>query len=62
MEATGETLVPGWAAASISLSDSAYGARNTPRSVMMAAMYLAGVTSKAGLQIPTPSGVTCLPA
>ena len=50
-----------FAASSISLSDSPYGARSTPRSVMMAAMYLAGVTSKAGLQMPTPLGVSCLP-
>ena len=44
------------------VSDSAYGARNTPRSVTMAAIYFAGVTSNAGFQMPTPSGVTCLPA
>jgi sugar lactone lactonase YvrE len=34
---------------------------STPRSVMMAVMYLAGVTSKAGFSMPTPSGVICLP-
>jgi sugar lactone lactonase YvrE len=42
-------------------SDSEYGARSTPRSVMMAVTYFAGVTSKAGLQMPTPCGVSCLP-
>ena len=41
--------------------DSVKGARRTPRSVMMAVMYLAGVTSKAGFSMPTPSGVTWLP-
>ncbi len=46
---------------SISLRDSEYGARRTPRSVMIAVTYLAGVTSKAGLQMPTPCGVSCLP-
>jgi sugar lactone lactonase YvrE len=46
---------------SIASSDSEYGARNTPRSVMMAVTYFAGVTSNAGLQMPTPCGVSCLP-
>ena len=41
--------------------DSVNGARRTPRSVMMAVMYFAGVTSKAGFSMPTPSGVTCTP-
>jgi len=48
-------------ASSISRSDSEYGARSTPRSVKMAVTYFAGVTSNAGLQIPTPCGVSCLP-
>ncbi len=48
-------------AISIVSSDSEYGARSTPRSVMMAVTYFAGVTSKAGLQMPTPCGVSCLP-
>ena len=33
-----------------------------PRSVMMAATYFAGVTSKAGFSIATPSGIICLSA
>jgi len=32
-----------------------------PRSVMMAVMYFAGVTSKAGFSMETPLGVICLP-
>ena len=35
---------------------SSYGARAMPRSVMMAVMRDAGVTSKAGWRAPTPSG------
>ena len=49
------------AISSIALSDSAYGARSTPRSVMIAVTYFAGVTSNAGLQMPTPCGVSCFP-
>src|SRR5579864_8122251 len=41
---------------------SSYGAFRTPRSVMIAVTYLAGVTSKAGFSIFTPSGVICFPA
>ena len=41
--------------------DSEKGALRTPRSVMIAAMYLAGVTSKAGFSMPTHSGVTRRP-
>src|SRR6266851_2477852 len=33
-----------------------------PRSVMIAVTYLAGVTSKAGFSMDTPSGVICFPA
>ena len=47
-----------WWPAAMAAMDSVKGARRTPRSVMMAAMYLAGVTSKAGFSMPTPSGVT----
>src|SRR5580704_15104308 len=43
-------------------SDSVYGAFAMPRSVMMAATYFAGVTSKAGFSTLTPSGTICLPA
>ena len=50
-----------FAANSISRSDSVYGARSTPRSVKIAVTYFAGVTSNAGLQIPTPCGVSCFP-
>ena len=45
-----------------SLNDSPYGSRATPRSVMMAFTYFAGVTSNAGFSIDTPSGVICFPA
>ena len=48
-----------WAA--MRAMDSVKGARRTPRSVMMAVMYLAGVTSKAGFSMPTPSGVIWMP-
>ena len=41
--------------------DSLNGARKTPRSVMMAVIFFAGVTSKAGFSIRTPCGVTCDP-
>ncbi len=41
--------------------ESVKGARRMPRSVMMAVMYLAGVTSKAGFWIWTPCGVTWMP-
>src|SRR5665213_861029 len=38
-----------------------YGAFRTPRSVMIAVTYFAGVTSNAGFSMPTPWGVICLP-
>src|SRR5262245_10597778 len=42
--------------------DSAYGGRNTPRSVMMPVMRRCGVTSNAGLRTKAPSGASRLPA
>src|SRR5690606_38199593 len=40
---------------------SRYGGVTTPFSVMIPVTYLAGVTSKAGLMTPIPSGATCRP-
>src|SRR5262249_48629934 len=40
---------------------SSYGARRTPRSVMMAVMSAAGVTSKARCRTATPTGGTRVP-
>ena len=48
--------------ATSSASDSWYGARATPRSVMMAVTYLFGVTSNAGFSTRTASGAICFPA
>src|ERR1039457_3838020 len=42
-------------------SDSVYGARATPRSVMIAVTYRLGVTSKAGFSTGVPAGATAWP-
>src|SRR5262245_5554486 len=45
-------------ASSAFFKDSMYGAVKMPRSVMIPAMYLCGVTSNAGLRIFAPMGVS----